>query len=392
MLSRKSSLLIARILIVTLPFANVFYPFGLEDGLSRILFVLLFISFLALMNSKHFSVIPYPRNNLSKVFLISMVFSCFSAIFGLIELSLIELLEQQFKFFILIVLMETITKMRLSLADYVLLHFWKVFLAAVVLSLIAYAVYPIEEFIFYDGLAFRFGGFHYELFNFAYSTMIFALSLYYAKSSKLVSILAGVGFLAAARSNMNYAFGMLAALFILARRLLFRRLFFGIMILSIFITPMLIGLLLDQLEILNLFAVRDTSSFTHEGSSIYARLYPYGLGMGYVLDNFPQSLLPLGVGVFPYHPLILADPFSFGGTGSPAGVASMGLIFSIYVFYLLAFKFPKAFLADANKKKKFCFGLLYAATITYISFGAGFFNTFAWAVLVSLGQQGENSD
>ena len=144
----------------------------------------------------------------------------------------------------------------------------------------------------------------------------------------------------------------------------------------------MIGVLLEQLEILNLLSVRSITSFDHQGSSLYARLYPYSLAIEYINESGIKSLLPMGLGFFQNTDLIVNDPLSYGGTGSPKALIDLGIIIFGILILIISNKFYKNFL-KVNRSSKFLFLSLFLCSLLFISFGAGFFNLVGWFVLIS---------
>ena len=147
-------------------------------------------------------------------------------------------------------------------------------------------------------------------------------------------------------------------------------------------SPILIGILLEQLEILNLLSVRSITSFDHQGSSLYARLYPYSLAIEYINQSGIQSLLPMGLGFFQNTDLIVNDPLSYGGTGSPQALVDLGIIIFGILILIISHKFYKNFL-KINGSSKFMFLSLFLCSLLFISFGAGFFNLIGWFIIIS---------
>ena len=144
-------------------------------------------------------------------------------------------------------------------------------------------------------------------------------------------------------------------------------------------TPIFIGWLLDELSFLNVLSVRESTSFDHSGSSAYIRLYPYSLAYAQLISDGFFSLLPSGFGYFEATALVKDDPMSYGGTGSPKELVNLGVIlFSVLIFLMLK-KMPKVAPQELS-----LFNFVWFSTISFISFGSGFFNLFAWVLLASL--------
>ena len=84
---------------------------------------------------------------------------------------------------------------------------------------------------------------------------------------------------------------------------------------------------LESLEILNLLAFRSVSSFSHEGSSLFVRLYPATLAIKQLEINGLASFFPMGAGYFENSPIVTRDEFSYGGTGSSKALVDLGIVF-----------------------------------------------------------------
>ena len=144
-------------------------------------------------------------------------------------------------------------------------------------------------------------------------------------------------------------------------------------------TPILIGFLLDSLGFLSKFSVRDSTSFDHSGSSVYTRLYPYSLAYSQVTADGLLSSLPRGFGYFESSDLVTNDAMSYGGTGSPKELVNLGVVLFTCVIISVAKRVPQVLAQDLR-----LINFVWFSTISFISFGSGFFNLFAWVILVSL--------
>ena len=91
------------------------------------------------------------------------------------------------------------------------------------------------------------------------------------------------------------------------------------------------------------------------------------------------SLFPRGFGYFESTDLVKNDAMSYGGTGSPKELVNLGVIMFSVLIYFIAKKVPKVVPQDLR-----LFNFVWFSTIAFISFGAGFFNLFAWTILASL--------
>ena len=92
-----------------------------------------------------------------------------------------------------------------------------------------------------------------------------------------------------------------------------------------------------------------------------------------------EFFLPGGFGYFESTDLVKNDEMSYTGTGSPKALVNLGVILFFVLAYIVMNKVPKVAKSDLG-----LVNFIWFSTIAFISFGAGFFNLFAWAILASL--------
>ena len=318
-------------------------------------------------------------NFLTYIFLILLIVT----LFNLIQLNIliIDGLSNIFKIIVFIFLIDFLLRNESTLSHF-LSNYYKVYLISLIVSIPIYYVFPYEEFVFFDGSDNRFAGLHFELYNFLFSTVLFFLSWIYCKKQLIIGFLITIILILQAKSNVFIPYIFLFLFLIIFKNILkFKSISFFI-IFAIILSPILIGVLLEQLEILNLLSVRSITSFDHQGSSLYARLYPYSLAIEYINESGIKSLLPMGLGFFQNTDLIVNDPLSYGGTGSPKALIDLGIIIFGILILIISNKFYKNFL-KVNRSSKFLFLSLFLCSLLFISFGAGFFNLVGWFVLIS---------
>jgi len=185
-----------------------------------------------------------------------------------------------------------------------------------------------------------------------------------------------------AKSNVFYLY-IIAFFFIyFFKRFFINKYFSYLSVFAIIFAPIIIGIFLEFLEILNIFSVRKVSSFDHTGSQIYVRLYPYSIAIAHIIESGWRSFFPMGLGYFENTNLIINDPYSFGGTGSPKALVDLGII----LFLFLSLYICKIFYYNIRNIKdshKYLYLILFFSTLIYLSFGAGFFNIVGWFCIFS---------
>ena len=367
----KSVLLI---MILILPYGNISNFVGIEDGLVYIFYPLCLVLFLA-ANIQN-STFKVSTDGILLPIYITLAVSIFSYIAGNVETS--HLINSCLKFLLFFLLFNLIQSHGHRSANFILHNYSLVFLSSIVLSLCAYIVFRKPEFIFYDGSAYRFGGFHFELFNFCFSSAIFCASLIYKGVNKLAVFCILCILMLVSKSNFSWVY-VLVYLGVFCTNMLNTLFMRRVATLVILVTPIIIGSMLNELGFLSVLSVRESTSFDHSGSSLYARLYPYGLAYTQLISDGYLSLLPRGFGYFESSELVVGDSMSYGGTGAPKEMVNLGIIlFSTLVFSIIK-KLPKLPVKDLR-----IFNFIWFSTICYISFGSGFFNLFAWVILASL--------
>jgi len=184
-----------------------------------------------------------------------------------------------------------------------------------------------------------------------------------------------------ASSNAFYPFALLCifgALIGKFRLKLTSRFFIvGILLL----TP-IIGLFLDYFEFLEIFALRETTSFSLEGSALFIRLYPWALAMEHFIGNFLS--LPIGLGMLNLSPFIEDKSNLFGGTGITAIIAEYGFL-SVPIFYFFYQYFrliAQNILQIPDANSRICLMAILTLCITYICIQSGFFNLTAWCLCI----------
>lgn len=364
-------------MMITLPFANLTKVVGIEDGLSYLtifsLMIVLIINFSFSKKSKLYS------NFLTYIFLILLIVT----LFNLIQLNIliVDGLSNIFKIIVFIFLIDFLIRNELTLSHF-LSNYYKVYLISLVISIPIYYTFPYEEFVFFDGSANRFGGLHFELYNFLFSTILFFLSWTYSKKNLIIGFLITFILILQAKSNVFIPYVLLFLFIVLFKNILKSKSISFIVVFSIILSPILIGVLLEELEILNQFSVRSISSFDHQGSSLYIRLYPYSLAIEYIYESGIKSLLPMGLGFFQNTDLIVNDPFSYGGTGSPKALVDVGIIIFGILIIIISNKFFMNFL-KVKSSSKFLFLSLFLSSLLFISLGSGFFNLIGWFILIA---------
>lgn len=364
-------------MMVTLPFANLTKVVGIEDGLSYLtifsLMIVLIINFSLSKKPKLYS------NFLTYIFLILLIVTLFNLI--QFNILIIDGLSNIFKIIVFIFLIDFLIRNELTLSHF-LSNYYKVFLISLVISIPVYYSFPYKEFVFFDGSANRFAGLHFELYNFLFSTILFFLSWIYSKKNLIIGFFIALILILQAKSNVFIPYVLLFLFILLFKNILKSKSISFLVIFSIILSPIFIGFLLEELEILNQLSVRSISSFDHQGSSLYIRLYPYSLAIDYMYESGIKSFLPMGLGFFQNTDLIVNDPFSFGGTGSPKALVDLGIIVFGILILIISNKFFKNFV-KVRSSSKFLFLSLFLSSLIFISFGSGFFNLIGWFILIA---------
>ena len=361
-------------MMLVLPYANVSNFFGVEDGLVYVLYPLSLAFFVAANLQK--SDIRIPADSVVIVIYIALGASVFSYWAGYIEIQ--HMVNSFLKFVLFVLLFDLVKSHGHRSANFILMNYSNVFFWSIILSLIAYIFVRKPEFIFYDGSAFRFGGFHFELFSFCFSSAICCASLIYKDFSRKVVFCILVVLMYVSKSNFSFIY-ILIYLVSFHTKILSSLYLRRLCTIAVLTTPVMIGALLDELGFLSLLSVRDSTSFDHAGSSVFTRLYPYSLAYSQLISDGLFSLFPRGFGYFESTDLVKNDAMSYGGTGSPKELVNLGVIMFSVLIYFIAKKVPKVVPQDLR-----LFNFVWFSTIAFISFGAGFFNLFAWTILASL--------
>ena len=88
------------------------------------------------------------------------------------------------------------------------------------------------------------------------------------------------------------------------------------------------------------------------------------------------------MGFFQNTDLIINDPFSYGGTGSPKALVDVGIIIFGILILIISNKFFINFL-KVKSSSKFLFLSLFLSSLLFISLGSGFFNLIGWFILIA---------
>ena len=360
--------------MLTLPYANISNFFDLEDGLIFFLYpICLALFILAIFQNNRARV---PIDGIVVVIYIVLVTSIASYFAGYVDTYLVA--SSLFKFALFILIFDLVKNNSHRAINFILDNYSNIFFWSLILSLIAYTFVRKPEFIFYDGSAYRFGGFHFELFNFCFSTSIACASLIYKNVNKLFVFGILCFFMFISQSNFSFIYVIIYLISFHTGLLnsIFLRRIATIVVLGL---PVLIGMILDQLSFLTLFSVRETTSFDHSGSSAFTRLYPYSLAYSQLISDGLFSFLPSGFGYFESTDLVKNDEMSYAGTGSPKALVNLGVILFLVLVYIMVKRVPKV-----SKQELRLVNFIWFSTLAFISFGSGFFNLFAWAILASL--------
>ncbi len=361
-------------LMLTLPFANISNFFDFEDGLIFFLYPICFALFIfAILQN---NIARFPLDGIVIVIYIVLGTSIASYLAGNIDMYLV--VSSFFKFALFILIFDLVKTNGHRAINFILDNYSNLFFWSLFLSLVAFIFVRKPEFIFYDGSANRFGGFHFELFNFCFSTSVACASLIYKNVNKLFVFSILCFFLYLSKSNFSFIYVIIYLISFHTNLLssIFLRKISTIVVLGL---PVLIGMILDQLSFLTLFSLRETTSFDHSGSSAFTRLYPYSLAYSQLISDGIFSFLPSGFGYFESTDLVKNDEMSYEGTGSPKAIVNLGVILFAVLGYIMMKKVPKV-----SKHELSLVNFIWFSTLAFISFGSGFFNLFAWAILASL--------
>jgi len=365
-----------------LPFGNITNFIGIEDGGSRFIIPIILLVLLSTIKRN----IEYVSFFI--VFVVLSLITLYQSIKGIIPL---DISVANFLKFVTLFLLIMNKKNLKIIFQIFLVRYSKIFLASLALSLIAYVIYRRPEFIFYDGSSMRFAGFHFELFNMVYSTILFYVSWQANKFNQKLGVFLFLILFLLSKSNIIVVYSLIYGFsYYLPNFLLHSKRRFFLITITIVLTPVFIGLFLAELEILNIFSIRKTSSFSQSGSSLYVRLYPFKLAADYLLQEpILSNFFPRGIGFFENTRLIVDDPFSFNGTGSPKALIDIGFIPLFFILVKLS-KSVYFLLKSSTSDFRSSYIFLYLSSLIFISFGAGFFNFVAWFVLLGLSLRNEN--
>ena len=370
----KIPIVFALLLSCILPFANVTKLVGIEDGLSKV--IILFLVLIYLTSELQRSGLKFHLSIELYILLLCLVFGVMATIVDKVDLTL---LIGHFVKVIVLVSVYTVVNRHAAILSYFLKYYYHVFFFSLFISLPLWTFYPVPEFVFYDGSERRFGGLHFELFNYCFSLCIALVSWMYNGRNKLLGILIFVILGLLSGSNM---FPIFALVFLIPKTILsfFKYKFVACTtFLGICLLPVLIGLFLDELEFLAYLGLRDQAQFNVNGSSIYVRLFPFKLAVDYMIATGPAILFPSGMGVFESSRLVADTQHSYGGTGSPKALIDLGVVLFFLLIVALGLKASYGFRAWGPMK--YTILRLNLACILFISFGAGFFNLVAWSIL-----------
>ena len=373
--------------LLMLPLANFPQLFNLGEDLGSIyisIFIFIIFCFWVMSDGN----IKLPTRKVNKILLSIIMIGIFLDIIAIItstvpiqEGILVLLTFSLPKLLFLYLIIIIAERISLNQASHIINIFAFLMILSVLISPLFYPLNPIPEFIFYDGGT-RFAGFHFELVNFSFSILIgfFIFSLRY-KFSILFLLLVLIFLYFLASSNAFYPFALLClfgALIGKFRLKLTSRFFIvGILLL----TP-IIGLFLDYFEFLEIFALRETTSFSLEGSALFIRLYPWALAMEHFIGNFLS--LPIGLGMLNLSPFIEDKSNLFGGTGITAIIAEYGFL-SVPIFYFFYQYFrliAQNILQIPDANSRICLMAILTLCITYICIQSGFFNLTAWCLCI----------
>lgn len=373
----NSAKIISFLMLVTLPFGNVTKLIGIEDGFS--VFTIFFMIFFLIINFIQNFKIKFFLNPIGIVFMLLILAILSNLLFN--NIKLFDALSNILKISIFILLIDFIKNNDLVFNDF-LSKYYKVYLFSLFISLPLYFVFPYEEFVFYDGSENRFAGLHFELFNFLFSTCLFFISWVYNGKNIKIGLLIAFLLMYFAKSNVFYLYILVFLFVFIFKRFFVNKYFSYLSVFFIILSPVAIGFFLELLDFLNLLALRNVTSFSHEGSSLYNRLYPFSLAVQHIMESGWSSFFPMGLGYFENSDIVINDIYSYGGTGSPKAMVDLGIIlFLVLSFYISKF-FYKNIRSTENSQKNL-YLILFFSSLIFLSYGAGFFNIVAWFCILS---------
>lgn len=372
----KINYLVALLLTLALPYANITRLIGLEDSFSVFVIILIIlISIKQILNNQKIVL-----NYFTLILLLSSVGMIYSYINN--EIPRNDFISQSIKTLFFVLLGSTAIDYKYFTIFISKYH--KIFLISLIASILIYIVFPLEEFVFYDGSERRFGGLHFELYNFLYSTVLFYVSWIFSKKNKKYGFIFLLAFAFISKSNIVLLYGLIYLLSFYFSNIFNKKSIFYVSVFMIIMFPIIIGYFLNYLEFLNIFSVRNSSSFDHNGSSLFIRLYPFSLATEYLLSqNIFLNFLPTGLGFFENTQLVKNDEFSFGGTGSPKALIELGVLLFIVLIFIISKKGYNYYIKSKHLNKNL-YLFLFFSTLVFISFGAGFFNLVAWYIIMNL--------
>lgn len=373
----NSAKIISFLMLVTLPFGNVTKLIGIEDGFS-VFTITLLMTFLIINFIQNFK-INFFFNPISIVFILLILAILINLFFN--NIKLFDALSNIFKISTFILLIDFIKNNDLVFEDF-LSKYYKVYLFSLFISLPLYFIFPYDEFVFYDGSENRFAGLHFELFNFIFSTSLFFISWLYNKKNFTVGLLIAILLMYFAKSNVFYLYMLVFFFIYVCKSFFVNKNFSYLSIFLIILSPVAIGFFLELLDFLNIFSIRKATSFSHQGSSLYTRLYPFSLSVQHVIESGWTSFFPMGLGYFENSEIVVNDIYSYGGTGSPKAMVDLGII----LFLFLSLYICKVFyynIRNIENSHKYSFLILFFSTLIFLSFGAGFFNIIGWFCILS---------
>lgn len=381
MLSREFNLKLAAfipfLLALSLPYGNLTKLLGIEDGFSRISFSIILILYIIFLSQKNNLIIKL--NPLIIVMLASFFVTVVQVVIG--NINLYTALNYFIKICLFVIIF-TFTENRFAAVKYFFIKYKNIFLLSLPISLLMWLAHPVPEFVIYDGSDRRFAGLHFELFNFVYSLCLFYLSWTLTTRFKFLALVIVIILGVMSKSNIFMIFSLLVLMRGLLGKLLQNYVAAFGFVFSIVLSPLIIGFFLHHFEFLTVLSLRQQTSFDETGSSLYVRLYPYSLAAQLMIENgFIQSLFPHGLGSFESSDLVKNDKLSFGGTGSPKAFIDLGII----LIFSLCFYVAKMVYRSAISKPELAAqtALVFGASLVFISYGAGFFNTVAWFAMIS---------
>ena len=371
--------------MIILPLGNITKLIGVEDGWSRLIIPLLLIAFLISEVQKR--QLKFSLTAELSLLLIALAFSFFGFIQA--QLTMVTLVGYSVKVAVMIVVFSLFIKYSEG-HIFFLRRYHAVFLWSLLISIPIWFLAPLPDFVFYDGSKMRFGGLHFELFNYCFSLCIFLVSWVYSGKNYIFGFVIFVllGWFSA--SNM---FPIFLLAFLLPGRMLhlFKYKSFSCSaVLVVFFTPLFVGLLLNSLDFLTNFGLREQRQFDLQGSSIYIRLYPYLVATNYIETLGIWSLLPSGLGHFESSHFVKNTVASFGGTGSPKAMVDLGFIVFTSLALLVGKRLSRAYFLGGKHGPLIV--RLNLCCLLFISFGSGFFNLVAWSIMLMTSIKKEKTD